>query len=531
MENHNRTDPNPGAIAANGTSTPRTERDGAQTSTVFPSADVKAKTPRKTSSGRTVCERLKGQLSDSLFEDSISQAEGNRPHTLTQSERDDREGSHGSQSQFQALQERMTLMTQQMSKQQELIDKMEGYLADEQRWRREGEELIAKQKAELEEERRRHERLLLSHQSPEKKNVTWREEISSRGGPWGRGEEPEKPQSLFSGRYRSPEIESDLDAPNTPLHEPVSRDEGRWSFTSPRGEEDDWPKQRPVLKVPNISFPRYKAGNSWELFLREFSDVAKMTGLSSAQLVPYLKQNLPEDGRNLLVDNGVTEMEKALPLLEKLYKPAKDSWTLFLELEKIVQKPGERMIVLASRIKDVAYRYAREVSSHMTHEELQKLICDRFRNALLDDDTKNQLFWNEESLPTLEQIVTKAQTFEDKRGLSKTPKKGLRTTEENSELVQLKSQVSELRRTVEEALKLVAKPVVSTKGVYEKSPVKAKRYCCWNCGDVGHQKRECPKDKIGDGFTHQPAYFRSRSRRPGKGGSQVQDSQKEHLNH
>ena len=50
----------------------------------------------------------------------------------------------------------------------------------------------------------------------------------------------------------------------------------------------------------------------------------------------------------------------------------KDTWTVLQELEKITQKPGERLRVLASRI-EVARRYE-ETLANTSPADLNKLI-------------------------------------------------------------------------------------------------------------------------------------------------------------
>jgi len=184
--------------------------------------------------------------------------------------------------------------------------------------------------------------------------------------------------------------------------------------------------------------------------------------------------------------------------------------SLFKELEKVTQKAGERLQVLASRIGNVANQFAKVLSSHITRAEVENLVCARFRQAITDEDLRNHLLWDQQ-MTTLNQMVTKAQQFEDNRAqMTPTPRRGLRTTEEETELKQLRAKVEELQKTLETVLADKASSAKSSegRGGWSRPPTQSqprqprKKFPCWNCGEEGHQRRECPKERIGNGFTY-----------------------------
>ena len=71
-----------------------------------------------------------------------------------------------------------------------------------------------------------------------------------------------------------------------------------------------------------------------------------------------------------------------------------------------------------------------------------------FKHAIADPETKHQLLWDDINM-TLNQIVQKAQQFEDFRGCEwAKPKKSLRTTDTSSETSQLKKQIEELQKQI-----------------------------------------------------------------------------------
>ena len=277
----------------------------------------------------------------------------------------------------------------------------------------------------------------------------------------------------------------------------------------PRAETGLSPRM-PPLKMPSIPLPKYKKGDNWEDFLVEFQEVAELLGMSPTQSLLYLKQCVPEEGRLILVTKRVKTLEDAVGILGALYTPTRDAMSLFKELEKVTQKPGERLQVLASRIESVANQYAKVLSSHITRAEVENLICARFRQAIIDEDLKNHLLWDQQ-VTTLNQMVTKAQQFEDNRAqMTSAPKRGLRTTEEEAELKQLRAKVDELQKTLESVLAGKTNGAKTSEGrggwsrPHNQSQPRQprKRYPCWNCGEEGHQRRECPKERIGDGFTY-----------------------------
>ena len=88
---------------------------------------------------------------------------------------------------------------------------------------------------------------------------------------------------------------------------------------------------------------------------------------------------------------------------------------------------------------------------------------------------------------TLDSMVKKAQQFENARQSSKSKKEG------NEGKDKLKSERAELRRQLQRLQK--SKP---------RTQDKQSRLQCWNCCCRGHFSRDCPKGKIGNGFSHRP---------------------------
>ena len=180
-------------------------------------------------------------------------------------------------------------------------------------------------------------------------------------------------------------------------------------------------------------------------------------------------------------------LRQAKQLLQELYEPKKDKWTVLEELKRIKQKPGERLRVLAGRIEEVAQRYA-ETLEMFSARDMDELIAERFKQAISDEETRNHLLWDTR-VTTLDDMVKVAQRFQDARQVSLTEKKAMRSQEAETET--LKRQIQELRRQLE-SLK------------QEKSPGRKKGVVCWNCGNRGHIAKKCPEPKFQDGYAYHP---------------------------
>ena len=265
---------------------------------------------------------------------------------------------------------------------------------------------------------------------------------------------------------------------------------------------------RDKYKLPSMVTPKFKTGGDWHCFLSEFKDMVTLSDLKPSLQMAYLKQAVPEEAKKMLYQHKVENVEEALEMLTELYEPTKDSWTALQELQQITQRSGERFRLLAGRIKDATEPIK------LPARELDELVKSRFKHAIADPETRNLLLWEAKDLK-LEELIKKAQTFEDTRQAGKAkPKKTLRATEENSETSTLRREVSELKKQLESI-----KPGKSS----QKDKSGGKKPVCWNCGQRGHLSRVCRQEKVGDGFTHRPKRGKDRGREKQDSKTQPED--------
>ena len=317
-------------------------------------------------------------------------------------------------------------------------------------------------------------------------------------------------------------------ARSTP-HLPQQGEAGEsWQALAPRTSAYESNTRREKYpRKPDLPLPTYKTGNNWYEFLKEFENVAQMVRLTHDQMLPYLKNSLPDEGRQLLIRKDIEQYAAALVILDDMYCPRRNAMTVFDELNKITQKPGERLHNLASRLESAAKQHISRLSSHMTREEVDNLVCTRFRQSLLDEDTRHHLLWDQQrQTMNLDQMVAVAQSFEDEREQTATKtKRGLRTTDDegSSEMKKMQAQIAELQKAVAEVLagqkgssaeqhprsrQSQRHSRQQRESQQDRSP--RKKYTCWNCGEMGHMKRDCKSELVGDGFTHQKRFWQQR---------------------
>ena len=146
--------------------------------------------------------------------------------------------------------------------------------------------------------------------------------------------------------------------------------------------------------------------------MADLKDIMRLADLKPSHEPSHLKQVIPEEAKRLLYQQEVDSVEHALVILRELYEPLKDSSPLIEEILRISQQLNKRLKDLARRIEDAAHNYSETLELPST--DLAKSIKSRFKHAIMDQETRNQLLWDWTEM-TLDQMVRTAQQFEDFR--------------------------------------------------------------------------------------------------------------------
>jgi len=247
------------------------------------------------------------------------------------------------------------------------------------------------------------------------------------------------------------------------------------------------------LKYRPLAVPKYAKGGDWRCFVAEFREMVKVAQLNPAQQLIYLRQAVPDEVKGILSLKSIETVDQALGALTQIYEPSKDAWAIMQELDGITQRPGERLLMLAL-IEEVVRRYGEAVNS-ASRAELDRLTQSRFRHALADEDTRNFLIWDECNL-TLDEMVKKAQAFEDVKNQSNPLNVSHKLDDIETEVQGLKRQLAELQQLVETLSRPHPTTVEGRRPRCRPSPV------CWNCGGRGHFSRECSQQIQGDGMKY-----------------------------
>ena len=222
-----------------------------------------------------------------------------------------------------------------------------------------------------------------------------------------------------------------------------------------------------------------------------------MTDLKPSLQMVHLRQAVSEEAKKLLYQEQIDTVERAFEVLTELFEPHKDSSTLMEEILKITQQPKERLRALVGRIEKAARRYAETL--HLSTSELDQLVKSRFKHAIGDPETRNQLLWDDWEM-TLSHMIEKEQKFEDFKGTeSSKAKKTLRMTKTSSVTDQLKTELAKLKKQMASLQASIEKKSSTARVQGSK-----KTFICWNCGGRGHIGRHCKKPKVGDGFSFHP---------------------------
>ena len=139
----------------------------------------------------------------------------------------------------------------------------------------------------------------------------------------------------------------------------------------------------------------------------------------------------------------------------------------------------------------------------LSKDDLDELVASRFKESLEDEETRNHLLWDQAHM-SLDEMVRKAQPFQDAKLSSESTHRTMRVQAEDTELEGLKKQIQDLQQQLAKFSTEDKKTVRTTSKSSSKSSSRKWNGTCWNCGGRGHKARECKKPKNRDGKVARP---------------------------
>lgn len=244
------------------------------------------------------------------------------------------------------------------------------------------------------------------------------------------------------------------------------------------------------LMKPRKTPASYNGTTAWRSYVSHFEVCARLNSWTLEEMGMYLAASLDGAAQEVLTNlewNEKADYFKLVQCLEQRFDPEHQEEMFRAELKSRVRKPKETIPELVQDIRKLARRAYPNAASAL----LETLTKDHFMDAIVDPDMRWKIF---QSRPgTLDEAARTALEFEvfQKAEAQRSGKKFVRMAAsqeqkiqtEDKELQQLKREVSKLTATLENIKKAGGKRVSGTK----------KKGNCFNCGEEGHFKYECPR--------------------------------------
>ena len=246
-------------------------------------------------------------------------------------------------------------------------------------------------------------------------------------------------------------------------------------------------------------------------YLMHFERCAIVNGWNEEEKAMFLTASLRGDSRKLL--SGLTELEckqysKIVARLQLRFGVEKQAELHQSRLLNRRQFEGESLPMLATDIRSMVDLAYQDLGAPVQ----ERFAVQHFIDALYDKD--DRLYLRREKPETLDQALSLARELESLRVLDNNNsfrRAGTKVRAMETERMQLQIQVDELKRQIDyQQQQLEAQETIisrlnqfvtqqeqphpnrnrAAQGTHSRG-----RLECWNCGDRGHMRKECPKLK------------------------------------
>ena len=261
-------------------------------------------------------------------------------------------------------------------------------------------------------------------------------------------------------------------------------------------------------KRQRVMSDTFDGKGDWMEYLTHFNAVAELNGWDTEDKKQYLAVCLRGQACNILL-SILTEYKRNyhcfVDALTKRFNPGDKTDLFRIQLRNIFRQNQESLPQLAQVIRNLAAKAYPDAKGAL----LEILSKDHFLDALDDPDMTFKVFQSKTS--TLDEAVGIAVELEAfKQAEKHRPGGGWRKNVREIEIGEktqfgdkeskegyLESAIEKLTQVMDE----MKRDIGTLKGGRSNwsEPMR-----CWNCGELGHSRKGCKRDTIGDGFTYRP---------------------------
>ena len=268
-------------------------------------------------------------------------------------------------------------------------------------------------------------------------------------------------------------------------------------------------KQGQKVKVmPDL----YDGTGNWGDYLTHFKVVAELNGWTQRERQQFLAVSLRGEACKMLPslpEDARWNFDAFVEALGRRFNPGDKTELYRIQLRNYTRKDKESIPQLAQTVRNLAIKAYPEACGNL----LEMLCRDHFIDALNEPDMRFRIF--QSKVATLDQAVGVAvemeafQMAEKHRGNAYS-RKMVREITSSSGGQNGQEFEAKMRESMESLTKAVSSLKEEVQQLKYKRNKNSENFRCWNCGNQGHSRKDCTKERQGDGFGFKPRGDRSK---------------------